>query len=155
MDNYDPQLAARVWARVRGEASGPDPEVLQRMAAAELEAGSVYLWLSGSFAGQRRELLRQIYSRKQRQVAYLRGMYRMITGRRLSLRLSAPVPGAPEPALKACYRNALRAMEEWEPLTRDREYGCVFARMLQQEQEHCALLLEILGSLGQQERPSP
>ena len=50
--------------------------------------------------------------------------------------------------LRRCYGREMRCLAQYETRSADPEYGQVFARMAQQEREHCRQILEILGSLS-------
>ena len=52
-----------------------------------------------------------------------------------------------EAVLRKCYTAELQSVVEYEARSSDPEYGHVFARMARQEREHCALVLELIGSL--------
>ena len=41
----------------------------------------------------------------------------------------------------------MRSLKEYEALMDDPEYGHVFARLAEQEREHCRTLLEMIGGL--------
>ena len=46
------------------------------------------------------------------------------------------------------HRGEMRSLKEYEARADDPEYGHVFARIAQQEREHCMALLGLIGSLG-------
>ena len=149
MEIYDPELAGRVWQRVRGgeppePSSQPSPQAL---ALAELEQAMALLQLSRQLQGKEKSVVRRLYEEEMTHSHVLRGMHRMITGKNLPIRTAPPEPRSPETVLRKCYGNALRALREYEARSGDGEFGPVFWSLAQKEKTHCALLLELLGEL--------
>lgn len=149
MEKYDPEMAARVWQRVRGEAE-PTPghhASVRALLLAELEQGALLLQLSRQLQGGGKDIARRIYEENQTQGNVLRGICFCMTGQRPLLK-TAPISSLnPENALRKCYAFSLRAVREYENRTADPEYGAAFAALAKVERAHCALLLELLGSL--------
>lgn len=148
MEKLDEVKARQVWSRVRGEASsGPDFGRLPALIASEEEAANTYLQLSRRLQGKERMMLQRMSQEEQSHAACLKGIYHLITGERTST-AHAPVPNAAvELTLRRCYGKEMRCLAEYEARTQDKEYGAVFFRLAQQEQEHCRMLLEILGNI--------
>jgi len=146
LEKYDPELEQRVWKRVRGEEQAP-PAGLQALAAAELNEAGAYLMLSRQLQGREKALLRRLFAEEQCHAAVLRGMHKLMTGQALTTRTPPAPPDTPELALRKSYGRKLKALAEYESRAADKEYGPVFRKMAEQEREHCALLLEILGDL--------
>lgn len=149
MNGINSQMAARVWERVQAAPQVErDPgQDLPMLIAQEWKSAATYLHLSRRFQGRESRLLRQMFQEEQSHAACLRGIYTLITGQRASVK--AP-PVSQEPVtviLRRCYGEEMRALAEYEQWSNHREYGPVFARLVQQEREHCRILLEILGSL--------
>lgn len=147
MENIDRGLEQRVWQRVHGGQEAQEPS-LQALAAAERSAAAVYLMLSRSAQGSRKEKLRKLYQRDKAHGECLKGMQLCAAGTPLSARPAPPVPERPEIALRKCYAGCLRAAAQYESRAADPEYGPVFAHLARQEQENCAMILELLGELG-------
>ena len=146
MEKIDPAMEQRVWKRVRADEPAA-PTGLQELAAAEQSEAAVFLMLSRQLQGREKALLRKLFEQEQAHGAVLRGMHSTMTGNRLAVRTSPPQPETPETALRKCYGRKLRALAEYESRRSDREYGMVFCHLARQEQEHCAMILEILGNL--------
>ena len=150
METYDPELAARVWQRVRGEGySGPDCDSLPELIAGEWRDAAVYLHLSRRVKGQDSARLHRLFEEEQSHAACLRGIYKLMTRRR---EVAQTPPPAMEPVgmmLRKCYARELRSIAEYDSRAKDPEYGPVFRRMADQEREHCRVVLEILGNLQQ------
>jgi rubrerythrin len=148
MDTIDPATAARVWQRVRAEEpEAPREEELKELIAREWEAAATYLQLSRHFQGRQNALLRKLFTQEQAHAACLKGLYSLLTGKRPAVAGVKPVEDDPMKALRRCYGRQMQCLARYEQRTNDPEYGHVFARLAQQEKEHCHILLEIIGNL--------
>lgn len=149
MENLDPQLQSRVWQRVRGEESEPElAETVKSLAAATWQQAAAYLMLSRQLPGREKAQIRRLFEEEQAGCACLKGAYTMLTGEPLNTRAAPPPAETPKIALRKCYGREMRSLARYEGISRHPEYGPVFARLAEQEREHCRTLLEILGSLG-------
>lgn len=149
MNGINSQMAARVWERVHAvPQEGQNPgQALPVLIAAEWAAAATYLHLSRRFQGKESRMLRQMFQEEQSHAACLRGIYTLITGQHASVK-APPIPQDNTQAiLRRCYGEEMRSLAEYEQWSAHREYGPVFARLAQQERDHCRILLEILGSL--------
>ena len=148
METYDKAKAARVWQRVQNEGN-PDPtRGLQGMIAEEWSDAAIYLSLSRRTQGTQSALLKKMGQEEQAHMACLKGIYTLHGAGRPDV----PAPPPPDKAsvgtlLRRCYGRELRCLAQYEARAGDPEYGQVFARMAQQEREHCRQILELLGSL--------
>jgi len=147
MENYDEEQELRVWQRIRGELPPENLEGLQALAAAEWAEASGYLMLSRQFQGKEKEMLRRMFEEDRAHASCLRGIDAITSGKNRVPRTTPPAPDSPRIALKKCYGREIRALREYELRTTDPEYGHVFASLAAQEQEHCRMILEILGNL--------
>ena len=148
MEKYDPEMAARVWQRVRGEPEAVLlPPSSQALAAAEMEQAAALLQLSRQLQGRQKDLVRRLYAEKKAHADTLRGIHFLMTGKRPMIRTAPDESPTPEIALRKCYGASLRAMKDYENRSQEPEYGPVFASLARQEKAHCALLLELLGGL--------
>lgn len=148
MDNYDAEMAERVWKRVRGEADAEPPRTgLQGLAAAELMEAAVYLMLSRQLQGREKAMLRRLFEEEQSHAECLKGIHFLMTGNPLPLRTPPPAAETPELALRKCYARTLRALKEYEDRKADPEYGHVFRHMAEEERKHCRLILELVGGM--------
>ena len=142
----DPQKAARVWQRVHPEQDSPEQGLLA-LIAQEWADASTYLQLSRKLTGKAATLLRTLFEQEQAHMACLKGIYTLITGTHPKI-AALPLPQeAPEQILRRCYGREMQCLAQYEQRSNHPEYGKVFARLAQQEQEHCRILLEIIGSL--------
>lgn len=144
MEAYDPQLAARVWKRVTGETVETHPD-LQTLIEEALADAAAYLHLSRYFQNPYGQILRQMHRQEQSHAACLKGIYRMRTGKRCIPNLPKPPREKPALTLQRCYDRELRRATQYSAKAADARFGQSFSRMAQQEQEHCRILLELLG----------
>ena len=148
METIDPVKAARVWQRVTGDAPPENREKgLLALIAQEWTDAATYLQLSRRISGRDSLLLRKMYEQEQAHTACLKGLYTLITGTHPTVRAVPAVHGDVEATLRRCYGREMQCLAQYEARTGDPEYGQVFARLADQEREHCHLLLEILGRI--------
>ena len=151
METYDKAKAARVWQRVQGETVANPMQGLQGLIAEEWADAAMYLALSRRVQGNHSMSLKKMSQQEQSHMACLKGIFTLQgTGR--------PEIPAPQPIEKAsitmllrrCYGREMRCLAQYEARASDPEYGQVFARMAQQEREHCRQILEMLGNLSRE-----
>ena len=151
MEQFDREKAKRVWQRVQGTLT-PDSvpgHDLQELIVRESQDAAVYLHLSRRIPGRDGAALRQLYEQEQSHAAILRGICALTTGYRPGVSAPQPENGPVEVLLRRCYGREMRCLAQYESRSADPEYGQIFARMAQQEREHCRQILELLGSLHQ------
>lgn len=148
MERIDPAKAAAVWQRVHNsQPPAQNEQSLIGLIQDELTDSMVYWNLTKQFSGPQHALLRQLHQQKQSHVACLKGIYTLITGSRPVIRASQPAAEPAEVTLRRCYGREMRRLAQYESRMADTEYGKIFSKLAQQEQEHCRLVLELLGSL--------
>ncbi len=144
MEKYDPQVAARVWQRVRPEQP-EGPQYLLALIAAEQANAGAYLLLSRRLS--EKNACRDLSVQARSHADSLRGIYALMTGEKAAVQ----VPNTPaEPAgvvLRRCYGSALRCLTAYDQHSGDPEYGPVFSRLAVQQREHCRRVAELLGRL--------
>lgn len=155
MTNYDMEKAKRVWQRVQAtQMSGcSEPEDTQaadllRLIAGEWADAVTYLQLSRKCQGRQATLLRKLFEEEQSHMACLKGIYTLITGQKPVVQATPPTQEPMALALRKCYGREMHCLAEYEAKAAHPEYGPVFARLAQQEREHCRLVLELLGNVG-------
>lgn len=148
METIDPSQAARVWQRVRGESPDPETADLERLIIQEWEDAAVYLQLSRHCGGKESAALYQLFRQEQNHCACLKGIYTMLTGKKPKLRAVRPAAQTLGEALRKCYARELRALSAYEERAKEPKYGHVFSHMRDQEQEHCRVILTLLGRMG-------
>lgn len=148
MDTIDKKKAAQVWQRVTS-VTQPRNELqeLSDMIAREWADATTYLHLSRRFQGRDSGTLRRLSEQEQAHTACLKGIYTLITGSHPTVRTIAPSQDPPEIILRRCYGQEMHTLAQYEARTSDPEYGQVFARLAEQEREHCKIILELIGNL--------
>lgn len=148
METYDKAKAARVWQRVQGEAAANPTQGLKGLIAEEWADAAIYLSLSKRVQGNAAAILRKMGQEEQAHMACLKGVYTLQGTGRPDVPAPPPVDRAPVGMLlRRCYGREMRCLAQYESRADHPEYGQIFARMAQQEREHCRQILEILGSL--------
>ena len=148
METYDKAKAARVWQRVQGAAEAAPTQGLQGLIAEEWSDATLYLALSRRVQGPAAATLKKMSQEEQTHMACLKGLYTLQGSGRPDIPAPPPVENAPIGLLlRRCYGREMRCLAQYESRSSHPEYGQVFARMAQQEREHCRLILELLGSL--------
>ena len=151
MNTYDPRKAERVWARVQGDRV-PEPKApemnLQAMIMNEWVASSTYLALARQVPPREMCILQRWAREEQGHGATLKGIYTMITDQEPVIKAAPITAGSVELVLRKCYAAEMQTAREYESWATDVEYGPVFARLAEQEREHCRMILELMGRLG-------
>ena len=125
----------RVWQRVRGEL---DPvEQVRRMLSDQGALLGTYRTLS-----RRGGAWRRLYEQSEAQIACLRGLLRVLTGQGAA----RPRCGGPMELID-CLRLERRCLSELTELSREGEWGGVFACLLDRQRRQCRLVLELMGSM--------
>ena len=148
METFDKAKAARVWQRVQGDTATNPARGLQGLIAEEWADAAIYLSLSKRVQGNAANILRKIGQEEQAHMACLKGIYTLQGTGRPDIPAPPPVDRAPVSVmLRRCYGREMRCLAQYESRANDPEYGQIYARMAQQEREHCRQILELLGSL--------
>lgn len=148
MEHYDPQKTARVWQRVQGTGQSlSDTYGLPGLIAEERADAATYLLLSKKFTGKESAILRRMHEQELSHVACLKGIYALSTGEKLGVQSAKPPQEPVEVTLRRCYGREMQCLAQYEARSSDPQYGQTFARLAQQEREHCHQILALLGSL--------
>ena len=153
MNTYDPQKAARVWQRVQNQAKAEEREQsdtqgsIRGMIMEERMSAAVYLQLSRQLPSREASVMQRLCREEQTHASCLRGIYTLITGETPVVKSPALVQEKPELTLRRCYAREMRTLKEYEARSEDPDYGPVFARLADQEREHCRAVLEVIGGL--------
>jgi len=148
METYDKAKAARVWQRVQGEIASNPAQGLQGLIAEEWADAAIYLSLSRRVQGNAAAILKKMGQEEQSHMACLKGICTLLGAGRPEVPAPPPVDKAPVAVLlRRCYGREMRCLAQYESRAADPEYGQIFARIAQQEREHCRQILELLGNL--------
>lgn len=144
MDTLDNQR--QIWQRVRSPEpprEGPD------LRALALDAGQTEAALgraAGFLGGSLRQQVLTLAREAGEEVAALRGIHWLSTGKSLP-RKPLPVPeGNARELLRACYFRCLQAQGEYTARTLEPRFGGCFQRLAQQNQARCLAIARLLGS---------
>jgi len=151
MNTIDQQKAARVWQRVQESKPVQKPDRLdnlQELIMNEWIAAATYTQLARQLPQKEAAVLQRLSREEHGHGACLRGMYSLVTGEKCAVH-SQQIPTEPaERTLRRCYGLEMRSLKEYEAKCDDPEYGHIFARLADQEREHCMALLGVLGNLS-------
>lgn len=148
METYDKAKAARVWQRVQGASTANPTQGLQGLIAEEWSDAALYTAMSRRVQGPAAAILKKMSQEEQSHMACLKGMYTLQGTGRPDIPAPPPPDNAPiSTLLRRCYGREMRCLAQYENRSADPEYGQIFARMAQQEREHCRQILELLGTL--------
>lgn len=147
MENYDPQLAARVWQRVRKTDALPaETPCLQEQIAREWVAAQVLWRLSRGYRGAAGNLLRRLARQKQSNCTMLKGIGQLQQSSPFRV-ARPPLPkGTPRQLLQSCYDSTDQCNRVYEALKNDPRHGSVYARLAERSRDHCLQLLTLLGN---------
>ena len=95
--------------------------------------------------GPGRSVFLSLQEEAQNCVGYLRGVYRMVTGKKMELTAIPPAAEKLEPALRKCYGQALKALAAFEEKSLHPEYGPVFSQLAAKMRSECCKLAELMG----------
>ncbi len=153
MNSYDPKKAAQVWARVQAQTPViPDSALVMPMIAQERADATMYLHLSRRFQGKQSAALRRMAQQEQSHAAQLKGIC-ALCAEKLPLLRTPPAPKESTAVLlRQCYEREKASSARYRLHAQHSEHGALFARLAAQEEEHCAILLELLGSLDKPTR---
>ena len=162
MEQFNSEQVRRIWNRVQSGAayapSGAEPKErdvclnLSEMIAREAMGKAMFMQLAGRFPGKNGVMLRQMAKQEQSHSAILRGICKIAAESPPAVKIPQ-LTATPTPILlRRCYGQCLQNLSEYEKRASDPQFGGTFERMAQQEQEHCRILLALLGSLPIQKR---
>ena len=150
MNTIDQQKAARVWQRVQESKPAQKPdrlENLQELIMNEWIAAATYQQLARLLPQKEAAVLQRLSREEHGHGACLRGMYSLVTGEKCPVHNHQIGKEPVERTLRRCYGLEMRSLKEYEAKSSDPEYGHIFARLAEQEREHCMALLRVIGAV--------
>ncbi len=150
MNTIDQQKAARVWQRVqenKPEQKTERLENLQELIMNEWVAAATYQQLARQLPQKEAAVLQRLAREEHNHGACLRGMYSLFTGEKYAVHSRQVGKEPMERTLRRCYGLEMRSLKEYEAKSTDPEYGHIFARLADQEREHCMALLGVIGAV--------
>ena len=145
MEKINRTQAVNVWERVTaGREQMPNAEEL---IMESWENALRLLQLSRRVQGQKGNQLHSLYQTAQQCTDCLKGICLLINGSRPSLGNKPPKQEPVETTLRTIYGSAMRLLAKMESWRENTQYGPVFQRLCQMEQEQCRQILCLLGSI--------
>ena len=147
MEQYDPQLASRVWQRVQGkpvESAMPDVFSFLQEESADL---SRYLQLQSALPNSQKPFLQQLIQTTRHCIAILQGILFFLNDTHLKTGASPLPKELPVSTLRRCYGGTLQRIVRYSALSQHPEYAPGFLLLEQLSRERCQLLLQLLGKL--------
>ena len=147
MEQMDKNMERQVWQRVFAQPqTRPERDDLRMLTLSAMEAAAAYRYLAGSLTGKSRDQARLLWEDEQATVASLRGLHRLSGGGGEKPKTISVSKESPEKVLEKCYHRARRAVTEYTARTVDSEFGTVFRKLAEREEEHCVRIAQLLGS---------
>lgn len=144
----DRKLEAQVWQRVRATAEEPPRSDLRQLQREAMELAAIYRNLVAQFTGRQQEQARRLYLGEKANAQALAGIGLLSRQQGEALKLWQPGKEPAGKVLERCYHRTRRCMTEYLARSAEAEFGSVFRILADREGEHCALIAELLGSLG-------
>lgn len=144
----DRKLEAQVWQRVRATAEEPPRSDLRQLQREAMELAAIYRNLVAQFTGRQQEQARRLYLGEKANAQALAGIGLLSRQQGEALKLWQPGKEPAGKVLERCYHRTRRCMTEYLARSAEPEFGSVFRALADREGEHCAVIAELLGSLG-------
>ena len=144
----DRNVHQQVWQRVRSAAEEPARNDLRDLQREAMELAAIYRTLVSQFTGRQQEQARRLYLGEKTNAQTLAGIGLLSHQPAEALKLWQPGKEAPGKVLERCYHRTRRCMTEYLARSAEAEFGSVYRLMADREGEHCAVIAELLGSMG-------
>ena len=144
----DRKLEAQVWQRGRATAEEPPRSDLRQLQREAMELAAIYRNLVAQFTGRQQEQARRLYLGEKANAQALAGIGLLSRQQGEALKLWQPGKEPAGKVLERCYHRTRRCMTEYLARSAEPEFGSVFRALADREGEHCAVIAELLGSLG-------
>ena len=148
MDKQDLSLEQQVWQRVRARREDEPRNDLRQLQREAMELAAIYGDLSSRMMGRSQELVKQLYAGERANASALAGIGILSQNSGESLKRWQPGKEDPRKQLLRCYHRTRRCVTEYLARSAEPEYGLVFEKLAKRAGEHCALIAEILGTMG-------
>ena len=139
---------AGVWQRVLGSREDGPHGDLQQLQREAMELAAIYRNLVAQFTGRQQEQARRLYLGEKDNAQALAGIGLLSRQQGEALKLWQPGKEPAGKVLERCYHRTRRCMTEYLARSAEPEFGSVFRVLADREGEHCAVIAELLGSLG-------
>ena len=147
MENTEQTREQQVWQRVMARQEMPRGDDLRTLLLAAMEQSGSFRRLSEALSGKQRELVKQLYEAQQAGVACLKGIAALSHQGEEALKLWSPAKEPAAKLLEKCYHRSRRCLVEYTARCADPEFGPVFQQLARREEQICAQIAQLLGSL--------
>lgn len=144
MEPFDNQN--QIWQRVRGEGLPQARMDLRALALAAGETEGALRRAAGFFSGGQRQQLLTLARNTGEEVAVLRGIHWLSTGKALPFKRPPAPGGNARELLRFCYFRCLQAQGEYTARTLEPQFGGCFQSLARENQDRCLAIAAILGS---------
>ena len=146
MEQPDSAMTQRVWQRVTAQPMQPGPETLKTLIAMEMQTRQTLLPLAKQMPHHAHTLM-QMASHCGRHIRTLQGIHTLTEGCRADVRAAAQSMATSPNSLRRLYGTSLKLATQYAARRDDEQYGLIFDAMAVAKAQHCATLLELLGTL--------
>ena len=145
MEQYDRQMAQRVWQRVQVRQPGTPEINLASLLQEEATDLSRYLQLQNALGSASQPPLRLLIRQTRQCISILRGISFLLTDT-IPEAKAYPIPKElPAAVLRRLYGSTLQRMHLYQAWEQHPEYGPGFQQLRAASEERCILLLHALG----------
>lgn len=148
MDERNLTMEQEVWQRVQANRESEPKNNLRQLQRESMELASVYRRLSAQLSGRAQELAKRLYLGEKANTDTLAGIGMLSRTGGETLKFWQPEKELPQKLLERCYHRTCRCRMEYLVRSADGEFGVVFEKLADREGQHCAVIAELLGSLG-------
>ena len=144
----DRTVEGQVWQRVRAGAEETAKSDLRQLQREAMELAAVYRNLVAQLTGRQQEQARRLYLGEKANAHAIAGVGCLSWDEEEPIKIWQPARDNPGKILERCYHRTRRCVTEYLARSAEGEYGVVFKALAAREEEHCARIAELLGSLG-------
>ena len=145
MEQYDPQLASRVWQRVQGKpAESAMPDIFSFLQEESTDL-SRCLQLQNALPNTHKPFLQPLIQSTRHCIAILRGILSLQLDTLPELKLYSIAKELPTASLRRLYGDTLRRSNRYAQWRSDNAFGIAFTQLEAECQKRCILILQLLG----------
>ena len=138
----------QVWQRVLSGPRETPPQDLRQLQREAMELAAVYRNLAGQLAGKCREQAHRLYLVEKANADALNGLGILTRQGGEAVKIWQPGKEPARKLLERCYHQTRRCMTEYMARSADGEFGTVFRKLADREEQQCLLIAQLLGILG-------
>ncbi len=138
----------QIWQRVFSQQPTKREDIRPLLLSAA-ESAAVFHHLANTLTGTARDRAKVLYQSQGETVACLKGLAILSGDPGENLKRLQPSKEPPRRLLEKAYHRAKRAVAEYAARSLDGEFGMVFRCLSQQEEQRCAEIARLLGTVSQ------